>query len=170
MRRDMGFTLMELMVVVAVIGVASALAIPNVIGELPNLQIKSASRNLFSDFQRAKLTAIKRNTNCTIVFGQQIDSITYSYVVFVDADNDLEYDGGEEIVTSVRWSDYRYLVATGQTFTTNDDGLRAIAFRSNGIPIPNGGGFAGGTATLINTKGHSMQVVISQAGNIRIPT
>jgi hypothetical protein len=89
-------------------------------------------------------------------------------VVFEDLDNDVEYDTGETVLAKALRSDYKDITGLSSTFTANDVGLPSIAFRPNGIPRSNTGGFAQGTAFVTNIKGNVAQVVISQAGNIRI--
>lgn len=166
--RQSGFTLTELMVAIGVFSILAAIAIPTFLNLRPNYQLRSAARDLLSSFQLAKLTAIKSGHNCTITFNQPVGSETYNYVVFKDEDNDLECDAGEEIVKRVKWTDYTYVSLTGNTLTTNDDGLPAVAFRSNGIPVNNANGFGAGTVSLQNTNNKTTSVVLSAAGNIKI--
>lgn len=68
-RRDKsGFTLMEVMVVIAIIGILAATAIPSFMAWLPNYKLKSAVQDLFSNMQTAKMAAIRANGNYTISF------------------------------------------------------------------------------------------------------
>ncbi len=54
--------------VIALIGILSAIALPNLLGGLPEKQLKNAARNLYSDMQRARLQAVKENKNITMSF------------------------------------------------------------------------------------------------------
>jgi type IV fimbrial biogenesis protein FimT len=174
MKKD-GFTLMELMVTMVVLAIVVTITIPVFARWLPDYRLRAAARDLFSNFQLAKMTAVRNNSNCAITFNQAVGGTVYDYVVFVDSDNDVEYDAGEEVVTRVLWTDYKDVVfdttqggGDGLTFFNNDDGLPSIAFRSNGLPRNNAGGFGAGTAFLVNTKNMTRSVVISSGGNIRI--
>ena len=177
-RGESGFTLTEVMMICTVLAILSAIAIPGFAHWLPNYRLRSATRDLFSNFQLAKQVAIKKGTHCTITFNQAIGGQSKDYVVYVDSDQDLECDAGEEVVTSVLFSE-RYKGVEfdttkgggdGITFTDNDDvpGRPSIAFVSNGVTRNNAGGAASGTAYLRNSNGGSESVSISALGNIRI--
>ncbi|MBW2615744.1 MAG: GspH/FimT family protein [Deltaproteobacteria bacterium] len=171
--RESGFTIMEVIVVIAIIGIMTAIAIPSFSTWLPNYRLRNAARDLYSNFQKAKITAIKNNTNCTVIFEPTAGS-AYDYRVFIDADKDLEYDAGEEVITDVLWSRYESVnfdtsQDNGVNFANNDDGKPAIAFRPNGLTESNSGAFGAGTVFLINTRNKTTSVIVSPAGNIRIP-
>ncbi|RPI76928.1 MAG: prepilin-type N-terminal cleavage/methylation domain-containing protein [Desulfobacteraceae bacterium] len=63
-----GFSLVELMVVIAVISILMAIAVPAFFAWKPNYQLQRAARDLYSNMQKVKIEAIKRNTNVVIVF------------------------------------------------------------------------------------------------------
>lgn len=164
-KRDSGFTLLELMVIIAIIAALASVVTPNLIGWLPNYRLRSAAQDIYSNFQKAKLTAIKEHCNCTITFNQLAGGP--NYVVFIDSNNDLNYDVGERIIGSIFLSSYSSVSFNGITFGNNTAGYPALSFRTNGLPRTGGGGF-GGTVKLINTKNRETSVVVSIAGNIRI--
>jgi type IV fimbrial biogenesis protein FimT len=63
-----GFSLTELMVVVAVIGLLGIVAVPNLVSGLPSYRLKSAARDLCSNMRKARSMAVKQNRNITITF------------------------------------------------------------------------------------------------------
>ena len=172
-----GFTLFEVLAAVAVLSVVAAIAIPAFSNWVPAYHLKAAAQDLYGSLQMAKAAAIEKGCNCSICFYQPVESITYDYVVFVDTDNDLEYDPGESILVKRLWGGDRFPGicfdpskghGKGVTFHHNDDGLPAISFQPSGVPISNTGGLGMGSAYLVNGKGKVARVVLSSEGNIRI--
>ena len=79
MRDQRGFTMGELMVVVAIIAITAAIAIPNFISWLPKRRLESAVSEMQGAMQLARLTAVKENKQTTLTF----DTTNESYAVSV---------------------------------------------------------------------------------------
>jgi len=67
-KRQSGFTLIELVVALAVIAVLTAFAVPAVNTWLPNYRLKKAARDMYSNMQFAKVNAVKHRADWAIVF------------------------------------------------------------------------------------------------------
>lgn len=76
MRKQSGFTLMEMIITVAIIGIIMAGVVPNMIGWRNNARLSQAARQVYSDLQGARSRAIKTNRTVQIVFDNAAD--TYS--------------------------------------------------------------------------------------------
>lgn len=85
-KSQQGFTMVEVIIVLVMIGVMSAIAIPGIMKWLPDYRLKSAARDLYSNFQQIRIFALKENKEWAIVF----DVTNNRYYLCSDdgADND----------------------------------------------------------------------------------
>jgi prepilin-type N-terminal cleavage/methylation domain-containing protein len=91
-KRETGFTIIEMLVAVAIAGILAAVAIPGFAGFGPRMRLKSASRDIVSDMQLAKAQALRDRSTYTI----QFDTSTAQYTV----------SSGGIVHKTVRLSDY----------------------------------------------------------------
>ena len=68
MHKNSGFTLVEILTVIAIIAIVSSIVLPNVIAWLPRYRLNSGAEEIQSTLQLARLGAIKENTNATVTF------------------------------------------------------------------------------------------------------
>ncbi len=67
-QRQHGFTLIELMVIIAILGTLSAIAIPNILSYRDNARLKAGANDLLALFRKAQVTAVKRHFDTVIDF------------------------------------------------------------------------------------------------------
>ncbi len=60
--------MMEMMIVVAIIAIIGAIAIPNILAWLPNLQLNGVARDLYAEIQNTRSEAIRNNRQMRIFF------------------------------------------------------------------------------------------------------
>jgi type IV fimbrial biogenesis protein FimT len=162
-----GFSLAELMVTMAVFAIAASIATPSFVGLLPNYELRSAAREMYSNFQNAKMIAARRSLPCAVRFLQDGHGNTTGYVVFLDTDGDYVQDPGEEVVAHKDWSQYRGISGLAATFDSTP-GCPTIAFRPTGLPSDKNGGFANGMVRIRNTIDRIASVTVTQTGNIHV--
>lgn len=149
-----GFTLIEVIVVMVVIGILVTIAGISLVSSSRNAELRSAAQEMYGQFQRAKMEAIKRNQPVAIVFATPT-----RYQVFVDLDNDKILDAGEEIIADINTKNGVEFPAATITFTGKKTG-----FTPRGRP--SGGS---GSVTINNTvTTKSFQLTTSVSGYVHL--
>ena len=75
--KESGFSLIELLVIIVIIAVLAAIAIPAFSGWLPNYRLRQAARDVYSNLQRAKVNAIKSNSEWRVYFDNSVSPGQY---------------------------------------------------------------------------------------------
>lgn len=151
MRNSSGFTLIELIIAMAVFAILAAIAIPNYIGWLPKRHLRSSVIDVQGAINLARFTAIRENTDVVLTF----DPANESYLAFIDTDEDGSQDTGERTVRNKGMSpgiDLNNTTLPGHRLTFNSRGLAD----------------AGGDITLINRRGENRTINVTITGMSRI--
>ena len=160
LRKNSGFTLAELMVVIAIVAVLSALAIPGFLSWIPKHKLGNGSRDILSTLERARMRAVRDRISIGI---EIVDDANYR--VWVDngagageTDN-AQWDVGENII----------MQSSLPAGITADLGGGASSFRfdSQGYPLDTNDLPFTGKLKLTNGR-HDRYVHMSVAGNAKI--
>ena len=77
-KTESGVTLMEILVIMVILAALAAIAIPTFAVWLPNYRLKSAARDLYSNFQMAKMGAVNKNSDWAVIFDNTSSPGRYS--------------------------------------------------------------------------------------------
>jgi prepilin-type N-terminal cleavage/methylation domain-containing protein len=152
MKNRKGITLLELVVVMAIVALGAAFVAPNIGAWMPNYRLKSATRDIASAMRTAQIQAVTNNARHRVTFPS-----TESYT--------LERDSGGIWVPDPKWVDQDgnpIRLPSGVQFSSITFAGSAVVFNPNSTA-------QSGTATLRNSKGSVKRVrVFSTTGRIRI--
>jgi len=165
-----GFTLIELITIIVIVSILLAVGIPAFVNWRPDMNLRSAIRNIKSDVELAKSTAIRNNISCALVFDTSTDPD--SYTVFIeDVTTNLVRDAGETVLRTVDMPKNVTMIAADTDF----DGKQAVGFNSRGIPytyddvtLQTKDLSAPGIVTLQNVKNNYRRVRLTIVGLSRI--
>ena len=177
-----GFTLVEVIVVVAIIGILAAVAVPALLNSLPNMRLRGAARDIYSTMMQAKVEAMRRGENVTLLFV----SPGNTYTLFLDngagggtANNEI-IDGTETVIlAATALPDRVSFDPAGVDPDGVNDGIsfaaNALIFTARGITesATIAGALGPGTVALraVDAGGATQRqrtVVASAAGRIRM--
>lgn len=147
-----GLTLIELVTVMAVIGIVSAIALPNFFAWREHAKLAGACRALMSDLSMARIKAVNTGFDAVVVLSGS------SYEVLVDRDGSETPDSGVELLKSKSYPEGIFMKET--TFS----GSNAV-FNPNGTASP---GSVLLERSLGGEKKPGMRVVVNWTGRIRV--
>ncbi|MFH1952082.1 MAG: GspH/FimT family pseudopilin [Pseudomonadota bacterium] len=150
-KKQSGFTLIEMMIVIGILVVIATIAIPSFMSLLPGMRLNGAARQVMGDLMAARMKAVKLNKNTQVFF----DSNGYQYKICNDdADSGTTvYDGEGDV--------------ENRNIQTN---YHDVSFSSNVNPSfsPRGTANSWGTITLTNSESKQKKVVVLITGRIKI--
>ena len=144
-----GFTLVELLVVLVLIGLISALVAPRLTGSLPKLQLQTVARKISAALRYARSQAVTENRTYTAVFDFEhnrlyvVDRMMASELDFEDMQKTAQESGLRKKTYDLPRDVALKTASLGQEEVTAD--IFALFFYSTG-------GSSGGTVTLASGK------------------
>jgi len=152
-----GFTLTEVVVTLAILGIMTAISVPSYLSWLPRHKLQTSVRQIYDDLNLAKIRAVKDNTVAVVIFNLAENN----YDIFLDTVlQNWSYDGGEPIIRQ------NASFETGVTMTGTTLPFNTTGFNNRGM-LPTGA-WPGGQVSLTNPTGLFMGVSVNTAGNITV--
>jgi type IV fimbrial biogenesis protein FimT len=173
-RTQRGFTLMELMVVLAIVGVVMGLAVPNFNLYIRNSRLTGATNDVLGSISRARTEAIKRQVSVAVCATNNPNAATpacvttatawrQGWVVWVDTDNDWVPDAVNEPVLERH-------PALDASLTVRSNLSDRVKYGATGFTVPPAAGFTSTTnIAMCDSRGTAPSVGgVSAARAIRI--
>lgn len=131
----MGFTLVEMMVVVAMVAIAAGLAFPSMNQFVVNVKTKSAARGIYNLMQHGRVMAVKEGSQVRIQFGDtDIGGEAFSEVLLgldLNGDSKLtETDSDGKPINEIR---ERFAIETPVKAERKQADVREVVFTPQGI-------------------------------------
>jgi len=166
MSKNSGFTLIELMIAIAIVAIVAGVTIPGIISWLPNYRLRSAVLELEGNIQWTRLQAIKNNQTWAVLF----DPGNGFYYVCSDPGGNLIWDGpvsmggdGDTVVRAVNLADYNAGVnitnVSSADFIFSNRGIAGFNYnvdltnQNNSTAYQTNVSISGGVATTITKTG-----------------
>jgi Tfp pilus assembly protein FimT len=127
----------ETIVVLAIVAVITAIAVPQVITLINKYRLTGAARLVWADLQQARMTAIKENSDVRVVF----TSIQINPTLFTSSYNFIRVNTGETIFTRSLRSEYPTITAektNGDNITFYATGMTSTNYNENYTVIVQG--------------------------------
>ena len=142
-----GFTLMELMIIIAIIAILAGITIPNFISWIPGKQLADGAQDMLMGLQKSRSKAIMTNRN--VIFNFDADS----FMAYVDENDNGARDAGEQVIVNRN-------MPAGVGIATNLVGaVTSVTFDNRGIPDTSGG------LTLQNNAGATQNITLYLSGH-----
>jgi len=175
-----GFTLIECMIVLAILGIIVGIASNSLVDILPRHRLKSAAMDVRQDILKARMEAVKRSSFCTMAFNQNLGGTTWDYIIFEDTNGtaDLEYQSNETLLVKRNMDEYKSGVridtsasgtgGDGVSFGDNGSGDPAMGFNYRGLPRNSAMLSGSGAVFLTNNRGETRRISVNPAGLVVI--
>ena len=153
-RKEAGYTLLEMMIVLAIVGMLTTLAVTNYSEQVPHQQLRDISANLVGQLRLARQKAISRGTEETIFFRPDVRQYDNSFLGVQTLPSHVRF-GWASNVTKAPDGDKK-LPDGGISFVKNN-----VTFSSDGSSGKKG------SIYLTNSKKESVAITINFTGRIR---
>lgn len=153
----MGFTLIELMVGIAIVGILIMIALPNFTIWIQNTQIRAGAEGILSGLQLARTEAVRRNVSVQLVLGNQTGWTVSLPSTAETIQSRTELEGSKNATATV---------TPGGANTVTFNGLGRVV--GNADASPSITQIDVDTAALAAADSRELRIVVGGGGNIRL--
>lgn len=157
---NQGFTLLEAMITIAIIGIIAALAVPSYQDMLERNRLKEAAESLANDIKFARTEAIKQSANVTLTVNA--DNNCYGIATGTDACDCT--DGTSCTLRIVDTNTFQGVNIAG-TFAGN---IVTFEFRRGTVTAPSLPNLNDLASTTLSTTRYSAQINVNNVGRVTV--
>ena len=143
-KSDSGFSLIELMFVIGIIGIVSAITVPAIMNRMPEYRLREATRDVVSSLQEARMKAVNRNIDSFVFF--DVGNNSYS----------ARMNGQADYKTVNLPTNLILYQVTGF-------GASTAGFNSRGLLNT-----TAGSIYLRNNQSNARRIIVNLSGNVRV--
>ena len=157
-----GITLMELIIVMAIIALGAVLMVPNIAGWIPHYRLRSATRDVVSTLRVAQMKAVARNMDHRVTFDPGEGSYFIMRRTTAGMNNWVKITVSDEVAAGA--DDAKQFLPSGVQF----DSVNFPTAVNNPEFYPNSTA-SGGNVVLKNSRGTLRTIIVAPTtGRIRI--
>lgn len=160
MNRSSGFSLIELLFAIAILGTLVAIGIPALSGYRDTLAREEARTQLIADIRSARQTSVTRHRSVVVAFGNgSVTTNITSYSIHTDLNANRVKDANEpRLVRALP----RKIRLSQVTMSPSD----SLIFDTSGLLVP---GSTGGRLILTGSRGRPDTLAVSAVGMVYDP-
>ncbi len=128
-----GFTLIELMVTIAIAAVLMMIAVPSMVSFKRNSELTSVTNTLFSAINAARGEAMKRGMRAMVVPNNNGSDWSTGWIVFIDNDRSQTFNASTDQVVLTQSAMPSYITVTGNGSATGT--VPYIMFNPSGYSV-----------------------------------
>jgi prepilin-type N-terminal cleavage/methylation domain-containing protein len=169
-KNSSGFTVLEMLMVVTIVGIMGTVAIPGFMNLSPRMSLKDATRDIVNDMQIARTSALRDRQSWAIQFNPG-DNGSYT-VLSDDGADDIWNTADDTVYRTINLSNY-IGISYGNSYGVRPDepnpgATDGVSFNNDRIVFNSDGTSVSGSVYLNNTKGDTFAVgCLSAAGRIK---
>lgn len=160
-RKTFGYTLLEILFSVVLVGILSSLALPNLSRLLAQNRLDNSMTNILKSLHLARGYAVTHSTNitvCPIIAGSCAADWQSDIYAFEDANSNLSLDGNEYVINVIKKVNARDKLYYPRS---------AITYRPDGsLNFMQSGSFIYCNNNFSDLNGN--QITVSQVGRVRL--